>query len=874
MAATPGNLCGPCRRRPPAYAALLAPWSYEPPLDAVVRALKYRRLPWLGERLALPLADAVAHRVHADLVVAVPLHWRRRLARGYNQAEAVARPLARRLGLPWAAALARERATPAQAGLDRAQRRTNVRGAFRVARGAGPVAGLRILLVDDVATTGATLHEAARCLRAAGATSVTAVAVARTPAPRRPVAGGPGGSPGRIDSDGKCPYTRHLQGKTMGFPGRSLLLTIAVLGVFCAIAGTAAAGPAAIGPTPATEDTGVAGKVLTASRPLTLARVYLYRLGEEGFERAITDEAGDFRFGDLPAGLYKVIVHKPGFLPAVVRLTRITAETPQFLELELVAEPAAEAPGRDDFWSVRAQIPPDVLRDIQVAAIADQARRAGDVTALAAPGLPAGRLLAEMNAMTGVDSGAGGSEGQVTRGGVGIEGRVGRVRLGLEGDYWQMQPMVAGGEVAGGYPSGEASAVSLEVAADDDMRVRLTSRSNRLLETGTRAQPLPVDFEQHRLSVSHSVGDRGRSDFSAAYTAESNFYRQGWFAPLGVPDQSRSWRLEGVYTSELDERSSLQAGLRYRQRTSGFDVTGGALGLDPALEQRQVDVFGRAGTQVASSVLVEYGLYTTMRDGSLSLSPRGGLVVQLAPSWQAEALASYEAYHEGPEGYAEFTSTMLAPGTSEESCEDNEQTCFRLAVTRQDDEGQVFSVAASHRQFDEVQRLDFSEDLADRNESLYIVPGDEVPELEVAVSRRLSPRVLARLESSFASGGGGVFYATDSSSYENRVRYLVTSLDTHFDGTATGLFVAFHHLEQQLESLEEEGERRSSPVARQLEVERLELMLTQDLNILLGVATDMAVQLNMQLSRGTWPFAEEDDGALRRRLMGGIALRF
>ena len=635
-----------------------------------------------------------------------------------------------------------------------------------------------------------------------------------------------------------------------------------------------AAAPAAAGAGAATAEVvaGVGGKVIAATRPLAAARIYLYRLGEGGFDKALTDEAGSFAFAALPAGLYKVIVHKAGFVPAVVRLTRASADARQFLDLELIAEPDVESTSREDFWSVRSEVPPDVLRDIQVSEIADAARLAGSGGNVF-DASPSGRVLAEMRAMTGVDRGLGGGEGQVTRGGVGIEGQVGSMRLGLDGDYWQLQPAAVDSGEGASSMAGESSGLSLELAGEGDMRVRLTSRSNRLVDVRQvdASPPLDVDFEHYRLSVSHAVGEHGRTDYSAQYTSESNFYRQGPMAPLGVPDQSRSWRLEGVYTTELDERSSLQAGLRYRHRESAHDVAGNALGLAPALDQQQqVDLYGRAGTRVGSSVLVEYGLYTGLSDGSLSLTPRGGVVVQLSPEWQAEVMAAHEVHEDAPADYRRFTPTFLAPHLSSDPCADNEQSCYRMLLTHRQADDASFSVGASHRRFDEVQRLDFSEDLADRHESLYLVPGDELPEVEVSVSRRLTPRVLATLQSNLASGGGGVFYAAEGSSYENSVRYLVTSLDTHFDGTSTGLFVAFHHLRQDLQAL------ATGPVdpARQLEVERLELMLTQDLNILLGLAADMAVQLNMQVSRGSSPLAGADEDELRRRLMGGIALRF
>jgi ComF family protein len=117
-----------------------------------------------------------------DALVPVPLHAARVRARGFAPAAILARSLARALGRPLAGALRRTRDTPSQTGLDRAGRRRNVASAFAVAR---PLRGETVWLVDDVVTTGATLGEAARVLRAAGTGRVAAVCVARTPAPPR-----------------------------------------------------------------------------------------------------------------------------------------------------------------------------------------------------------------------------------------------------------------------------------------------------------------------------------------------------------------------------------------------------------------------------------------------------------------------------------------------------------------------------------------------------------------------------------------------------------------------------------------------------------------------------------------------------------------
>lgn len=171
--------CG-CGSRLKALARLRSAAAYEGPLEAAVHRFKYKG--W--RRLAVPLARLLAERVvveglAARWVVAVPLHRDRMRQRGYNQAELLAAELRRHLALvaPPAGSLARVRATPPQVGHDRRWRLENVRGAF--AWQGEALRGESILLVDDVATTGATLDACASALRAAGSGSVTGVSVAR-----------------------------------------------------------------------------------------------------------------------------------------------------------------------------------------------------------------------------------------------------------------------------------------------------------------------------------------------------------------------------------------------------------------------------------------------------------------------------------------------------------------------------------------------------------------------------------------------------------------------------------------------------------------------------------------------------------------------
>ena len=172
------DVCGRCLAHPPHFAATIALADYAPPVDAMVAALKFHNRIDLGRTFGVLLAER-AHAWPGDAVLPLPLAPQRLRERGYNQAEEIARVVARRLGRPLLRrALLRVRHCATQQGLRLAQRRRNVRGAFAATPA---VAGLHLLVVDDVLTSGSTLDQAAAALRRAGALSVTNAVVARTP---------------------------------------------------------------------------------------------------------------------------------------------------------------------------------------------------------------------------------------------------------------------------------------------------------------------------------------------------------------------------------------------------------------------------------------------------------------------------------------------------------------------------------------------------------------------------------------------------------------------------------------------------------------------------------------------------------------------
>ncbi len=172
------DLCTVCRESLVNFDTAYSFGSYEGPLRKLIHLLKYAKV----ETLALPLSRLLVRAIpidqRFDAIIAMPMHWRKRWERGFNQAELLARPLAKRYGLKLSTNLRRKRYTKPQAGLTEPQRQENLKDSFAVKKPES-IARKHILLVDDVFTTGATLRAAAGALKVAGAAHVSALTLAR-----------------------------------------------------------------------------------------------------------------------------------------------------------------------------------------------------------------------------------------------------------------------------------------------------------------------------------------------------------------------------------------------------------------------------------------------------------------------------------------------------------------------------------------------------------------------------------------------------------------------------------------------------------------------------------------------------------------------
>lgn len=176
-----GILCGQCQRHPPIYALCRTAFRYEGPLPALISGLKFHQRLHLARVLGQCLATAIRDQIadFPSVLIPVPLHVRRLRERGYNQAAEIARQVGRDLDIPLdESSCLRIGASAPQAGLEKAERRRNVRGVFALRR---PPAVDHVAIVDDVVTTGSTVSELTKVLLKAGVQRVDILAVARTP---------------------------------------------------------------------------------------------------------------------------------------------------------------------------------------------------------------------------------------------------------------------------------------------------------------------------------------------------------------------------------------------------------------------------------------------------------------------------------------------------------------------------------------------------------------------------------------------------------------------------------------------------------------------------------------------------------------------
>ncbi len=628
------------------------------------------------------------------------------------------------------------------------------------------------------------------------------------------------------------------------------------------------------------------GKVHAGKTPLPAARVYVYDVADRSKRRTTTDRFGRYAFQPLPAGVYRVIAHRPGFVPAVAELVRPTGESAQSLDFELSARDrrsASETTGAsdEDFWSLRERIPSDVLRQIRIAEITADDRNWAFESAVRPE-----RFEAELRTLSGIEDAGGDADARVLGSQFDLRSRFGETQLALRSDLREFQRQAFNEDQQ---PLGDSQAFALDVNHRGS-NVRITSQRHRFHGGDAAARddwagPTPfADLESYGVRVEQTAGGGG-AHFEARYTADQNFHHgfgdlyagQSGLHSLALeaidsPMSSTTLEFRGSYERQITANASLEAGLSYRQLEAYGNGRFSSWDEDP---HQRFDVFSLGAWEVQPTVVLEYGMFSTLSDGNVSFTPSAGFAVELGSRWMAAVSASERVDSE----HLLFRDFLQVRYHDDDTCAAAFEHCYRIELGRRlgaADDSRRVEFGVTQREFADSVRLYFSRDIFERLESLLLVDGDEIAELHFGLQQRLGDGILTRISSSVASGGGGPLRAADGGSLENRVRYVITSIDTQFEDSATGVLLAFRRVDQEFSPLARGA--RSPPVGPNsaLSVERLQLLLTQGLPWVTGAGIqNWALQLEMQFSRGHLPVdSSHDPNQLRRRLVAGIAVRF
>lgn len=659
-----------------------------------------------------------------------------------------------------------------------------------------------------------------------------------------------------------------------------VVASVAVAATFAVVPVRASVDPPSLGDPTAGR---LVGRVHAGKAPLPAAQVYVCDVADSGRLLATTDRFGRYAFQPLPAGVYRVIAHRPGYVPAVAELTRTTGESVQSLDFELGTRPHRSGKddegGQEDFWSIRARIPSDVLRQIQMAeAMADDQGWALETA------IQRERFEAELRTLSGVEE-AGEAGALVLGSQLDLRSRFGDTQLALRSDLREFRRQAFLADAAK-QPVGDSQAFALDVNHRGS-NIRFTSQRHRFQgpEAGSwdDMDRAAAGLESYGVRVEQAAGG-GAAHFEARHTADNNFHHgfgDLYAGPSGVhrqalaaidsPASSTTLEFRGAYERQITASTSLETGISYRERQAYGDGRLSSWGEDP---HQRFDVFGQGDWEIQPAVILEYGMFSTLSEGSLLFTPQAGFVVELGPRWLARIAASQRVDSE----QFLFRDFLPVQYQDDETCNTSHEHCYRVRLSRRpgasgQNHGLEFGV--NRRQFADHVRLYFSRDIFDRLESLLLVDGDQVEEIQFGLQQRLGEKILTRVSSSAAVGGGGLLRVKDGNSLRNDVRYLVASADTRFERSSTGVLVAYRWVEQELSPvIHEVGDFRPVRQDTVLAVERIEVVLTQDLPWVTGLQ-NWALQLEMQLSRGhTSTESSHDPDQLRRRVVAGIAVRF
>lgn len=623
----------------------------------------------------------------------------------------------------------------------------------------------------------------------------------------------------------------------------------------------AAGGTALATPPPTPSAPPISGVVRSVQAPISGALVIFYNLADASLTRASTSADGTFVVSSAPVGVYDLIAYKKGFLPALVRLWHQAA--PQQIS-SLSIELASASKGRavnhgngqatPDFWELRDRLPADVLREIGLGdteekAASSLARPPATSTASAA----SARIGGEMRTTTDVGPG----DSSLSRAALGLRGGLPNGwAYALQGEYATLSD---GRPPADGVTTGNSTGLALDVAPSPLDHVRVTTRHNQL-SFGVQG---PASLQAHQ--VMWDRGDEHGTVESAAarYIEEAGLYSATARGTSLFPLASRTLELQAAYARAATETPGLSVAMTYRRReglgsTSGVASNGTFFPAAP-----DADLSAAASVRLGSRVLLEGGVVARYLAGGYGIAPRAVARYELPDGSVVFVRGLYRVAESG-------TSTGTAmPRVA--SIDDANEPASRRSVAagfeRRGDDGS-FRFQASQQRLDEVVRAFFDGDLLTDFDSVYLMSGNTVRQLDASVQHRLTRKLAGTASARYGTIDGAVKpeAATAYGIQDSQGTFWSARAGVEFLQTKTGVAVVLRGVRQRL----------ITPASTlRNDSDKISVSLAQDLSVVgitpFGSICRLLVAL--ETSRST-RLSEKDDAPVNKRLLGGVAVSF
>ena len=618
-----------------------------------------------------------------------------------------------------------------------------------------------------------------------------------------------------------------------------------------------AAGATALAtPPPTSSAPPISGVVRSVQAPISGALVIFYNLADASLTRASTSSDGTFVVSSAPVGIYDLIAYKKGFLPALVRLWHQAAPRQiSSLSIELAqagkGRTSAQGLSTPDFWELRDRLPADVLREIGLGDT--QERAAAGPARLPASSRPSAKMGGELRTTTDVGSG----DSSLSRAALGLRGGLPNGwAYAIQGEYASLSDTRP---PADGVLTGNSTGLSLDVAPSSLDHVRVTTRRNQI----TFGDQGPASLQAHQ--VLWDRGDEHGTVESAAarYVEEAGLYSATARGTSLFPLASRTLELQGAYSRVATDTPGLAVAMTYRRReglgaASGVSSNGAFFPASP-----DADLSAAASVRVGSHAQLEGGIVARYLAGGYGIAPR--------------AVARYEL----PDGSVLFVRGLYRvaeSGTSAgtvmprvASIDDANEPASRRSISagfERHGDNSSFRFQASQQKLDEVVRAFFDGDLLTDFDSVYLMSGNTVRQIDGSVQHRLTRKLAGTASVRYGTIDGAVRpeAATAYGIEDSQGTFWSARAGVELLQSKTGVAVVLRGVRQRLVTPASTLRNESDKIA---------VSLAQDLSIMgitpFGSICRLIVAL--ESSRST-RLSEKDDAPVNKRLLGGVAVSF